>query len=277
MNEENTLTQVTETPEAADAVAEVPAGDEQVAETPAAVDTVTEPEERTDEQAEETVEDDEPAWFKKRAARWTRKVYEERQAREQTEAENKRLRAELEAAKNPAPKMPNLQDYDDVNAYNADLQAYIDRVAKGAAPSQPAAAAPADPAFVAEVQRVNEAGRAQFADYDTVIAQAPISQEVAKLLFDSDRGHEVAYYLGQNVTEAMGIATMTPTQAARELGRIEATLDAATRKSPKPKPKSTTAAPPPPTTQSGGEGVPSVDPSKLSTEQWAEMRRAGKI
>ena len=56
------------------------------------------------------------------------------------------------------------------------------------------------------------------------------------LILTSDVGADVAYHLGQNRALAAQIAEMNPVEAARAIGRIEASIVA-------PKPRTETKAP----------------------------------
>jgi hypothetical protein len=72
-------------------------------------------------------------------------------------------------------------------------------------------------------------GQEQFSDFDAVInaglgpVLTPVLQQT---LFLSERGHEVAYFLGKNPQEAQRVARMPPLMLARELAFIEAKLTA---------------------------------------------------
>jgi hypothetical protein len=72
-------------------------------------------------------------------------------------------------------------------------------------------------------------GQEQFTDFDAVInaglgpVLTPVLQQT---LFLSERGHEVAYFLGKNPQEARRVAGMPPLMLARELALIEARLTA---------------------------------------------------
>lgn len=72
-----------------------------------------------------------------------------------------------------------------------------------------------------------------------------ISKDMAEIIADSHDGPALAYHLARNPDKAREIAALPPLQAARELGRIEATLTAAAAPPP-PRPRPTSAPPPPP-------------------------------
>lgn len=114
-------------------------------------------------------------------------------------------------------------------------------------------------------------------DYEQVAKapHVPITPEVAELVLDADDPPAVAYYLGKNIEEATAIAQMTPVNAARAIGRIEAKLSAPTAASDpqrQPQPKSVTKAPPPVTTLTGAASVrKSYD--DMTQEEYEQARR----
>lgn len=94
----------------------------------------------------------------------------------------------------------------------------------------------------------------------------PISQAMAEVMMDSERGPEIGYYLSGRPDEARRITQMQPLQAARELGRIEATLDS-------PKPRTETKAPPPVPTVRTGVTKSVKDPDKMPVDEWVAYER----
>ncbi len=96
---------------------------------------------------------------------------------------------------------------------------------------------------------------------------APFNRTMADVLMDSDRGAEVADYLASHREEAVRIQQMTPLLAARELGRLEAKIDA-------PKPRTQTQAPKPVPKVGGNGAKASKDPDKMTVEEWKLYRNA---
>lgn len=96
----------------------------------------------------------------------------------------------------------------------------------------------------------------------------PVSQAMAEVLQDSERGPEVAYHLATHLEEARRIFAMPPLAAARELGRIEATLTA-------PKPRTQTQAPPPVKIVSGGTSRVAKNPAQMNDAEYRKWRDAG--
>ncbi len=115
-----------------------------------------------------------------------------------------------------------------------------------------------------------EEAKTRYADYEKVALSGwEPSQAMVDLIITSDVGADVAYHLGQNRALAAQIAAMSQVEAARAIGRIEATLQV-------PKPRTETQAPAPISPVRGGASA-SLNPDKMSMEEWIAGRKAGKI
>ena len=117
--------------------------------------------------------------------------------------------------------------------------------------------------------------RAKTPDYEDVAYYAPITDAMAEIIQESDLAPAIAYYLGKNTDEARSIGEMSPVQAARAIGRIEARLEKPSAPSPQPKPVSK-APPPPPRIEAVEQAVTvradSPESDKLSDEEWVKLR-----
>ena len=115
-----------------------------------------------------------------------------------------------------------------------------------------------------------EDAKARYADYDAVARapDVPVSDAMADLIITSEVGPDVLYHLGQNKAVAAQIARMSPVEAARAIGRIEASLTA-------PKPRTETQAPPPIAPVKGSGGAPTKDPNKMTYAEFRAYREAG--
>lgn len=87
-------------------------------------------------------------------------------------------------------------------------------------------------AFRAKQEAVIEKGNEKYPDFDAVINEA-VEDGVISLdsplyfgLIESDVGHEVAYWLAKNPTEAKRIANLSPYRQVAELGKLEDKLSA---------------------------------------------------
>lgn len=125
-------------------------------------------------------------------------------------------------------------------------------------------------------------------DYEQVMSasQVPVAEHVQELLLDAESGPRLAYYLDRHPEVADKLNEMSPVQAARELGRIEASFSAAptanetpdetpapAKEAPAPaaKPR-TTAAPPPARPAASGSSTPKAL-EKMSMDEYVETRR----
>lgn len=138
----------------------------------------------------------------------------------------------------------------------------------------------ADTARTAE-QRVQETKAQTFAerqatakttiaDYDAVVSAAdvPIAAHLGEAILDSDRGPELVYHLAKNPAEAARLSALSPMAAARELGRLEATLGQPSA----PPAKPVTKAPAPMKPTAGTGGTATTDPARMSHEEYRAFR-----
>lgn len=106
-------------------------------------------------------------------------------------------------------------------------------------------------------------------DYQEAIQSlndVPQSQHVAELIVDSDKGPQVAYYLAKHPNEARAVVNMSPIEAAKFIGGIEARISArparTTTKAPKPVPKVT-----------GKSAGSATDPNNMSQAAYEKWRQ----
>jgi hypothetical protein len=116
-----------------------------------------------------------------------------------------------------------------------------------------------------------EDAKTRYADYDAVARapDVPVSAAMADLIVTSEQGPDVLYFLGQNRALAAQIAQMSQVEAARAIGRIEATLQA-------PKPRTETHAPPPIAPVRGAARA-TPNPDTMSMEEYRAARMSGKL
>lgn len=154
---------------------------------------------------------------------------------------------------------------------NIDDLDYDDQIAaRVAARQRLEMAESADHAVQSASKQVYEARAAEvrdrYADFDAVVSNPslPITNDMAAVIMDSDRGPEVAYHLGKNPAEAARIARLSPVAQAKELGRLEERLSA---------PRAMPKQPPAPFTPVGGTAsAGSTDPSKMSMSEFIKWR-----
>ena len=179
-------------------------------------DGTSEEEEAEPEQSSSSKKDD---GFQTRIDELTRRYYEEKNQREH-------FQQQWEDSQQVAPQEPGktLADFEyDEGQFALYVQGQAVQEAK------------------AEIERNNqqqqgikrraafEAKEQDFAtninDYHTVTRNnaLPITQVIVETLQTAEKGPEVLYYLGKNPEIAASLSAMSPLDAARELGRIEAT------------------------------------------------------
>lgn len=114
-----------------------------------------------------------------------------------------------------------------------------------------------------------ETAKASIPDIETVIHDPtlPVSDVGARFIQESDRGPQVAYWLGTNRAEAARIARLEPLSQAYELGKIEARIGAA------PASRRLSNAPAPVPKVGGGSNSGAKDPSKMSMSEYSEWYR----
>lgn len=216
----------------------------------------------------------------RRKAQMQRLQEEAREAERKLQEQETRLRKAQEAAQSNKP--PKEADFQDYNEYLVALGAYHAAQRMDTRQTQEIEeASEAEKARLKALQQQQEAELAQswgeqvadakqrYADFEQVAFTAPIADHVAQMIAQSDMGADLAYHLGKNRDLAVAISRAHPIEAARELGRLEATLSL-------PKPNLQSSAPDPvnpvkpkPTGQK--------PPSKMSFEEYRAARMAGKI
>ena len=113
--------------------------------------------------------------------------------------------------------------------------------------------------------------KGKYADFDQVALanDLTVTKAMGELIMTSDAGPDVLYHLGQNRALAAQIAAMNQVEAARAIGRIEASLS-------QPKPRTETNAPTPISPVRGSASA-SLNPDKMSYEEYRQARMSGKI
>ncbi len=204
------------------------------------------------------------------------------------EAENRALRQQLarledaeETGLETAPAeaaAPREEDYEERDAYllakarhelraelREELEAERARAADEAQRDSRAAVAERFQTQLAEA-------RGKYDDYDaTARAAAPhVTDVMLAVIAESDLGAEIIYHLGANPEEAGRIAGLSHASQAREVGRIEARLEAARTQPPR---KVTDAPDPPGKVRS--TGAAEQRPDRMTMEEYRSYRGFG--
>lgn len=67
----------------------------------------------------------------------------------------------------------------------------------------------------------SEEMRQSHPDFDEVIERPVFSQQLSQAIFESEKGAEIAYYLGQHEEEALNLSQLSPISMVRELQKLE--------------------------------------------------------
>lgn len=173
-----------------------------------------------------------------------------------------------------APK-PKFADYNDIETYTealtdwkmeAKLQASLQQRDKQTAQQS------LEKSYNARVQEFVKV-TPDFADV-LAASDLQISQPVTELIFESDVGPAIAYYLAENEAETERINKLSPARQLAEIGKIEAKLTAPVAD----KKKKVSQAPAPVKPVQGGAPVStkSIDDPNISSEDWIKLRNKAR-
>ena len=127
-----------------------------------------------------------------------------------------------------------------------------------------------------------QAAKASMPDFDDIVASSDVvvNDDIRDAILESDVGPQILYHLAENDDVAKRIAGLTPKQALREIGKLEARFEVK-ETAPQSAPITRSKAPAPiqPLRGSNPADVPlSANGEWHGTFQaWKEARRAGKI
>lgn len=258
---------------------------EQSAETPQAEKPAgTEQEQQTasgdDAPSQDTEDPDKPkTWKEKRQERNKQRWQEYKAAKEVIPARLQLLERELAQLKSAPP--PDLSQITDPGEEIAERAAW--KIRQQSAQDKSAAIDSERQAVAFEQQQKMLAAwdearadaRERIPDFDQVVNdRTPIHQRAAPFIVESEKGAEIAYWLGKNPQAAQALYSQFETAPARalvELGRIEARVSA-------PAAKTVSTAPKPAPILNGGVNPLGFDVGKASVNDVAEqLRKAGII
>lgn len=194
------------------------------------------------------------------------------------------LRAEFEQVKSAKiepvkvegkPSLDQYESYDDYTEALADWKYKVNDAEKSAKQEEEKAneyKTELKKSFMGRIEKFKESTP----DYDDVVSEISdidLSKSVFESLAESDLSAELTYYFGKNIDDLERINKLSPLQAAREIGRIEAKLS-----TPENKPiKKQSSAPDPVSPVGGSKASVSPDTSKFTDAEWdkyySEQRR----
>ena len=188
--------------------------------------------------------------------------------------------AEAEARlRKMALKEPTEAEYPDIAdliaakaEYRLDKRAASEIEAEAAAAREAAQRIAAANDAIMKQQWTEQAREAEsrYADFQQVIAQPglfPEGSAIVPMILQSPNAADLAYALALDRGTHDALLRMPPIEAARELGRLEARLQA-------PRPKTTTTAPPP-VSPIKGSAPAGKAPSSMSVDEYRAWRAAG--
>jgi len=212
----------------------------------------------------------------RRIGQLTRKWREEQRAKEELAARLKALEERVGPV--PEPPRPHPDDFESTVEYEDALLEWHDarKQRKQGTPAPEPAPTAAPPPLDPAAQKLKEgikALEARYPDASEVVFEDdwPCNPATYEFIANSERGPELAYALASDYELAEKISAMSPVLAARELIKLEAGLPAV---QPTPGAKAVTPPPPPATPVKPGATKATVDPDKMSPQQWRAWREA---
>ena len=128
-----------------------------------------------------------------------------------------------------------------------------------------------------------ESAKQSLPDFDDIVASSDVvvNDDIRDAILESEVGPQILYHLAENDEVAKKIAGLSPKQALREIGKLEARFEAKPEAE-KPAPIVRSKAPAPIQPIRGGKNTPDVplDSNGVffgTAAQWKELRKAGKI
>lgn len=172
-----------------------------------------------------------------------------------------------------APQKPTPEQFDDYGQYVEALTDWKADQAVAKRMEQDSTRKVADTRAQTFAER-QVAARAVMPDYDAVVGSSdtPIANHVGEAIMESDRGPDLAYHFAKNPDELMRLNGMSPTQAAREIGKLEATLPAPKTPAPPSKKLSSTPAPAGTLNTQGRATTPAL--ANASMDEYMKQRKA---
>lgn len=229
---------------------------------------------------------------KQRAAEQREKEYWKQEALkaksnpgEQTETPAKvETKAPVEISKRPDPNDPKFESHDAYEEALADWRYDQRRAAEKAQERETSLKAEHQKMLDSHMKRVNEFKKAtpDFVDVMDDIGDAPMSMAVRHAIVESEFGPQLMYEFGKNPAELERINALTPSQAERAIGRMEAGFESSSEKTSKVEPETAvekpapkvTKAPKPISTINSKAGHVKTLRDNLPYEEWAKLRRA---
>jgi len=254
----------------------------------------TKEEERSEPVIEEKEQEEKPKANPKLERRFSEITKQREEARKEAQQE-RQAREALEARlaaleRQPAPQAPKVDEepqpsqFNDAFEYAKALAEYTADKRIGEMRKQDAEAKEAQERQKVIDQWANKVqqAKASLPDFDDIVASSDVvvNDDIRDAILESDVGPQILYHLAENDDVAKKIAGLSPKQALREIGKLEARFEVKETK-PETAPITRSKAPAPiqPLRGSSPADVPlSTNGEWHGTFQaWKEARKAGKI
>ena len=214
-----------------------------------------------------------------------KEAQQEREARQALEQRLAALERQGQPQKaNPVDEKPQPSQFSDAFEYAEALAEYTadQRIANMKREEAAAKEAEERQKVINQWTSKVEAAKANLPDFDDIVASSDVvvNDDIRDAILESEVGPQILYHLAENDEVAKKIAGMSPKQALREIGKLEARFEAKPEEKPAPIVKSKAPAPIQPIR--GGKNTPDVplDSNGVffgTAAQWKELRKAGKI
>ena len=216
-----------------------------------------------------------PVWFQKKMDKLTYDIRErDRKLADLEQAYAKIQAAQVQTKREPVAK-PNIDNFETNEDYT---EALLDwKIAETNSKREEQAAIQMEMSKQAEINgkfeekrsKTMDKGFEKYDDFHSVVCGMPASimtETVAKAIVETSNSEDVAYFLGNNLSEAQRIANMSPIQLAIEIGSISTKLKN------KPKIKESSASDPIKTVSGTKSSVDKL-PSEMTDKEYTKYRR----
>lgn len=216
--------------------------------------------------------------FQKRINELTKQKGETARERDAARAEAEELRKQLAEARVAANPKPDRQDYADMDDFEADLLKWKENAQSVAQPDtkdKPSSPTAEEIEYGDRLKNTKEAALDKYKDFDKVVNSAPVlSFELAKEALDSDISDDILYYLGNNHDVAETLSGLSGAALTREVGKLEAKLEAGILSPTKASNRKPASNAPDPIDPIDGDGKPGAVglSDDLSPDEWLKRR-----
>ena len=254
----------------------------------------TEEVERSEPEIEEKEQEEKPKANPKLERRFSEITKQREEARKEAQQE-RQAREALEARlaaleRQPAPQAPKVDEEPQPSQFN-DAFEYAKALAEYTADKRIAEMKQDEAKAKAEAERQKvidqwaskvQKAKADLPDFDDIVASSDVvvNDDIRDAILESDVGPQILYHLAENDDVAKKIAGLSPKQALREIGKLEARFEVKeTVPETKTIVRSKAPAPIQPLRGSSPADVPLSSNGEWhgTFQAWKEARKAGKI